>query len=249
MGSMLRSLGIPTRLVNGYGPGTTVDVSGQPALQGAQQHVATTSDAHVWVEAYFPGYGWIPFEPTPPSLQGNYQPFPRGHAASTTGPQQPVPTAKSRPTVKPGSSNGANPGVAAVQRPHTGVSGELVIALGILGVVAAVIVASMLWMVLPRSLTGAWRRVETLGTVSGLDRRDDETHCAYAARLGRARPQAGPALTELATVAARAEFSKAGVSARERARALRSWRRAFFVATLRPRRSPRPSTFRGRISD
>jgi transglutaminase-like putative cysteine protease len=238
MGSMLRSLGIPTRLVNGYGPGTTVDVNRPQARQGAQQHLVTTSDAHTWVEAYFPGYGWIPFEPTPPSSQGNYQPLPRGQAAITTAPQQSVPTIKPGLTVKPGSVNDANRGVSPVQRRHAGVSGEVVIALGVLGGVAAVTVAALLWMVLPRSIAGAWRRVETLGVVSGLDRRDDETHCAYAARLGLARPRAGPALTELATVTARAEFSEAGVSERERSLALRTWRRTFFAATLRPGRSP-----------
>lgn len=235
---MLRSLGIPTRLVNGYGPGTTVDVNRPRAHPGAHQQIVTTSDAHTWVEAYFPGYGWIPFEPTPPSPEGNYQPFSRGQAAITTGPHQSISTAKQRPTDKLGNVNGANPGVSPVQRPHAGVFGEVVIALGMLGSVAAVIVAALLWMLLPRSITGAWRRVEALGVVSGLERRDDETHCAYAARLGRPRPRAGRAFTELATVAARAEFSKAGVSARERAHALRTWRRAFSAATSRPRRSP-----------
>ena len=62
MGSMLRSLGIPTRLVSGYGPGTTRAQSGRA---GQREQTVSTSDAHSWVEAYFPGYGWIPFEPTP----------------------------------------------------------------------------------------------------------------------------------------------------------------------------------------
>ncbi|MGA8015673.1 MAG: transglutaminase-like domain-containing protein, partial [Candidatus Dormiibacterota bacterium] len=80
MGAMLRSLRIPARLVTGYGPGTTV----AGAVTGSGQHVftVTTSDAHVWVEAYFPGYGWVPFEPTPASTVGVYAPFPRGGATA-----------------------------------------------------------------------------------------------------------------------------------------------------------------------
>src|SRR5206468_3576834 len=56
MGEMLRSLGIPTRLVNGYGAGSYDDIQ--------HRQVVRDEDAHVWVESYFPGYGWIPFEPT-----------------------------------------------------------------------------------------------------------------------------------------------------------------------------------------
>ena len=55
--------------------------------------------------------------------------------------------------------------------------------------------------------------------------------------VGRSRPRAGPALTALATVIARAEFSAAGVSEHERSLALRTWRRAFFAAAVRPGRS------------
>lgn len=53
---MLRAIGIPARVVVGYAPGTyDGDRAGFVYLQ---------SDAHAWTEVYFPGYGWIPFEPT-----------------------------------------------------------------------------------------------------------------------------------------------------------------------------------------
>lgn len=53
---MLRSLGIPARVVVGYSPGQYDPQSGG--------WLYLQSNAHAWVEAYFPGYGWIPFEPT-----------------------------------------------------------------------------------------------------------------------------------------------------------------------------------------
>ncbi|MFZ0127957.1 MAG: transglutaminaseTgpA domain-containing protein [Candidatus Dormiibacterota bacterium] len=235
MGSMLRSLGIPTRLVSGYGPGTARAQSGRA---GERQEEVTTSDAHSWVEAYFPGYGWIPFEPTPPSSLGDYQPFPRGTQAATSSTPPPVPTAKPVPTVKPGNAVGSNPQVTPTAKTPGTVPMTVVISLAVLGGVVVLIAAALLWMLLPRSLAGAWRRVETLGLIAGVDRRKAETHRAFAARLARARPQAGSALGELATVTARAEFSEAGASGPERSQALRTWRRALLQATLRPRRSP-----------
>ncbi|MDQ6918805.1 MAG: transglutaminase domain-containing protein, partial [Candidatus Dormibacteraeota bacterium] len=72
MGDMLRAEGIPTRLVNGFGPGTYDSK--------IKQYVVKESDAHTWVEAFFPGYGWIPFEPTP---DGNYYSIPRAQAPNT----------------------------------------------------------------------------------------------------------------------------------------------------------------------
>jgi len=54
---MLRSVGVAARYASGYGQGT-YDVE-----QGAW--VVTGKNAHAWAEVYFPGYGWIEFEPTP----------------------------------------------------------------------------------------------------------------------------------------------------------------------------------------
>jgi transglutaminase-like putative cysteine protease len=54
---MLRTLGIPAREVNGFLPGEFNDLGGD--------YIVRASDAHSWVEAYFPGAGWIVFDPTP----------------------------------------------------------------------------------------------------------------------------------------------------------------------------------------
>lgn len=59
MAVMLRTLGIPSREVNGFLPGEYNDVGGD--------YIVRASDAHSWVEAYFPGSGWLTFDPTPPS--------------------------------------------------------------------------------------------------------------------------------------------------------------------------------------
>lgn len=53
---MLRSLGIPTRVITGYTPGTRNPFTGYYEIKN--------SDAHAWVEAWFPRYGWYEFDPT-----------------------------------------------------------------------------------------------------------------------------------------------------------------------------------------
>ena len=57
MAIMLRTLGIPSRLVNGFRTGEFNDLT--------SQYLVRASSAHSWVEAYFPGNGWISFDPTP----------------------------------------------------------------------------------------------------------------------------------------------------------------------------------------
>jgi protein-glutamine gamma-glutamyltransferase len=54
---MLRTLGIPSRMVNGFRSEEFNDVTGN--------YLIRAKNAHAWVEAYFPGYGWISFDPTP----------------------------------------------------------------------------------------------------------------------------------------------------------------------------------------
>jgi transglutaminase-like putative cysteine protease len=55
---MLRTLGIPARLVTGFQSGIFNPMT--------DLYVIRASDAHTWVEAWLPGRGWSTFDPTPP---------------------------------------------------------------------------------------------------------------------------------------------------------------------------------------
>jgi hypothetical protein len=57
MALMLRYLGVPARVAAGFTSGS-YDVD-------KHEWKVTDHDAHDWVEVYFPGWGWMPFDPTP----------------------------------------------------------------------------------------------------------------------------------------------------------------------------------------
>lgn len=65
MAVMLRTLRIPARVVNGFRSDEFNDITGN--------YVVRAKDAHAWVEAYFPNYGWITFDPTPGGAIGLQQ--------------------------------------------------------------------------------------------------------------------------------------------------------------------------------
>ena len=54
---LMRSIGIPARMTTGYTTGNLID--------GSNLYLVSDRHSHGWAEVYFPGYGWIPFEPTP----------------------------------------------------------------------------------------------------------------------------------------------------------------------------------------
>jgi transglutaminase-like putative cysteine protease len=60
MVAMTRSLGIPARWVKGYTEGTF----SKQVDKDYQLFEVTNDNAHSWVEVFFPGVGWVPFEPT-----------------------------------------------------------------------------------------------------------------------------------------------------------------------------------------
>jgi transglutaminase-like putative cysteine protease len=118
MAVMVRAAGVPARVVLGYTPGTAED-------DGSR--LITSDDAHAWVEVYFQGLGWVPFDPTPISRgRAVDMPWaPRADAPSGTdgelggaapsAPAQPVPTDRADRAVDPvlpagSSGNGGGPG-------------------------------------------------------------------------------------------------------------------------------------------
>ena len=77
---MARASGIPARMAIGFLPGTLQD----------GVYTVTSADAHSWPELYFPGAGWVRFEPTPATRTGAAPTW-------TLQPATPLPTSTSAP--------------------------------------------------------------------------------------------------------------------------------------------------------
>lgn len=83
MAVMVRAIGLPSRVVVGFTPGTFRD----------GYWSVTNKDLHAWPEVYFPGAGWTRFEPTPP-VGGITRP---AHAIAPVGNLRPRPTESAAP--------------------------------------------------------------------------------------------------------------------------------------------------------
>jgi transglutaminase-like putative cysteine protease len=102
MALMARTLGIPSRVAEGYLPGAT---NGGTA-NNPGQYTVTSDDLHAWPELYFAGVGWVSFEPTvgrgtipsytrPASLSPSTAPAP--NSTSTAAARPLVPTDPANP--------------------------------------------------------------------------------------------------------------------------------------------------------
>lgn len=65
MALMLRMSGIPARIASGFSPGSF--------NKDTSEYRVRDLDAHSWVEVYFTGIGWVPFDPTPSSAPAESQ--------------------------------------------------------------------------------------------------------------------------------------------------------------------------------
>ena len=89
MALMLRYLGVPARVAVGFTTGTY--------LANRKEWIVTDHNAHAWVEVFFPGFGWLQFDPTPSrgQLDAAYDPFS----------ERDLPTAKRRSSARPSSTS------------------------------------------------------------------------------------------------------------------------------------------------
>jgi len=96
MSIMGRMLGIPTRVVSGFSQG-----------HYDKQHkiwVVNGDDAHSWVQAYLPNFGWVSFDPTPGFAPTQVQTNPTAQPTATKAPVHPVattPPANKKPVTPP----------------------------------------------------------------------------------------------------------------------------------------------------
>lgn len=197
MGDMLRSLGIPTRLVNGFGPGTLDSTKNAMVVRSV--------DAHTWVETYFPKYGWIPFEPT---ADGYYNTIARGTAGSTnlclhdTGCDTP-PSTPGGAGLLPGTPrhvgnlDGSNSGGgSSAFRFHAPDAGTLTKIVGVLLALLLLAFVAATRYLRPRTVMTVWKRTLVLVRLAGAERRPGETPLELGRRLAQTFPEASdPART------------------------------------------------------
>ncbi len=99
MGILLRAAGIPSRVAMGYTAG----------FESGDYRSITTQNAHAWVEVFFPGLGWVQWDPTPLSDGTSYSP-PYASESGSRGPEDdpenqqsrsPAPSVPAGPTQNP----------------------------------------------------------------------------------------------------------------------------------------------------
>ncbi len=247
MGDMLRSLNIPTRLVNGFGPGT-YDSS-------TQDFVVRGEDAHTWVESYFPGYGWITFEPTPDTSYP-YQPIPRGTQGQTvclrdncvvlggttpTGSGSvPSPTGIPRGFRDPNNPGGSGQTGFRIGAPDAGTLTKII---ALVVAFLLILFAGVARYLRPRTVMGVWRRTLRLSELAGAKRRPGETPFELGRRLQRSFPEASEPVGALAQGFVVAAYAPAEVAESSRSSVMEAWTslRPLLVrrvlARLRPNRS------------
>jgi transglutaminase-like putative cysteine protease len=244
MATMLRGVGIPARVVGGYGGGTEDDSA---ANSRTVIHRVNTTDAHNWVEAYFPHYGWIPFEPTPPSAAGGqFDTFTRGDPATpahSTGPlnNPNTPTAAPRPQIR------QDPPQATATPTAGGAPRGLVAAALLVVLLAIALIAGWRWLSGATTIGALRQRMNLLGVAFGVRRRASDTDAGFARRLASALPPdtttllhrdgsappgprpvrtaAAEALALIAELSGKERYSTHGLLPAEQVRRRRAWQR------------------------
>lgn len=198
MAVMLRAVGVPARVAIGYTSG----------FDSGEYRVITTEDAHAWVEAFFPGIGWLTFDPTPladgrgivPTYVSE-NPGSVGEGSSSSD-REDVPGG-SGPTPSPASRTSSPTGGTAIQSPgEGGHGGGFPVWLrwlgGVVLVIAVVLVAPaavreaqrrrrlrLVSSGQPGAATAAWQELLAEAWDRGIEADRAETVRATARRLAR----------------------------------------------------------------
>lgn len=225
MAILLRELDIPTRLVEGF-------LTGEKDLASATWTVRN-DDAHAWVQVYFPGYGWIDFDPTGGG-RAALAPLPSGQPEASGG-----------PSASPGAS-GAVPSASRRDEPDSGPVGPFtprddrssagpLIAVALLLAVIVGAFAALAWRRGPQGPVtpdGTYGAITRLATRLGFGPRPDQTVYEYAGALAAVLPDARPELETVARAKVEVAYGRQQLGP-DRLAALREVHRRLRVSLLR----------------
>jgi transglutaminase-like putative cysteine protease len=224
MAVILRDLGVPTRIAEGFLPGSR-------APHTATEQVLFSS-AHAWVEVYFVGYGWVTFDPTGGNLS-QVAPLPSGAPVASAGPRSSAtlaPASRKPDLEGPGQAGGPAGGITH----GTGPLGPLV-AVGALLLLIVAVLAFLAWQRGPRGPTsadGAYGSVTRIASRLGFGPRPAQTVYEYATSLGDVLPAVRPELQTVARAKVESVYARE-ILGQERLDSLRAAQRRLRVSLLR----------------
>jgi transglutaminase-like putative cysteine protease len=230
MAVMLRSVGIPARIVSGYAPGDFDEERGG--------YLYLQSNAHAWVEVFFPGYGWVPFEPTSseaPRTLGD-------DAASGDIPEdqqieeiEPTATAENDDDFAAVSTpeSSAGQGLATIEEvdDDRGGGGDLAVIIGgaLLTIVAVGGMAWWMWMRRLRGLSlsaGLFARLLRVGRMMGVSKQPSATPREYAQTFSQRAPVVSEYAQRIVDAYELDQYAQHGSEGRAIETARQAWRRA-----------------------
>lgn len=226
MTMLLRFEGVPARLVQGFLPGDRTS-DGVETIRN--------SNAHAWVQVYFPGFGWVDFDPTGGNVS-QAQEIPVGRPVPTPS-IAPRPSGSgedvSGPDIRrrPSSDGGATGGTSGSSGP-AGPLGYVAIAVLLAVFVGAIAFAA--YRRSPRDLTPAqaYRGITRLAARLGFAPRPTQTIYEYAEALGDVLPVARPDLRTVARATVEVAYGRHQLEA-DRVRAVREAAATLRITLLR----------------
>jgi hypothetical protein len=234
MAILLREHGIPSRLASGFLPGQRTGNVERIDFAGA----------HAWVEVYFPGYGWVRFDPTGGGLQGQLGPLPTGEpveSAPPPGSSRP-PGDGTNPTIPPFEEGAFPPGTGGGTT-NDGTGGLLIV----VAVLLMLTVGGLAFAAWQRGSRGDMTPDRAYGSLTrlagrlGFAPRPTQTVYEYAGALSEVLPQSRPEIQTVAQAKVEVAYGRRALGA-DRMTALRDAQRRLRVGLLRLlfRRGSRP---------
>ncbi|HUZ02624.1 MAG TPA: transglutaminase domain-containing protein [Thermomicrobiaceae bacterium] len=220
MAEMLRILGIPSRVDVGFYPADFDSASAG--------YLYRDRNAHAWVEAYFPGYGWIPFEPTSarsPISRGAPATSPVSISASAAGTDNSAAQSRFDELQDPGLGGGGG-GVVVTTSQDSRLTWVLRGGIGL--VLLGFAVVTFLWVRGTRGMTPAARfftKVERGAGWGGVPADPSMTPFEYASIVGRRMPGSRQHVQVLAELYVRERYGTRPPTSAELSRARTAWLR------------------------
>jgi transglutaminase-like putative cysteine protease len=208
---LLRASGVPSRIAVGYYPFQPMDQYEPYSMMGnlggageGFQIMFVARNSHSWTEVFFPGYGWMPFEPTPA-----YPPVARGEVIVPPQGEEPA----DDPTVQPDASRTGTPWNVRLLGASLGLA----------------LFAAIMWLGWRRLLGQiseprvAYARIGYLAALSGIGPRENLTPQEYGRKLADTVPQLAVALNQIVHAYVRASYGNHNLDSEDRSQIRKAW--------------------------